>query len=311
MAASVRASRRQRAMLRPLVCVWAGIIASGDVPAVQNRQDPWTLLRFEARKYLVGSSELELVRVPSHDSTLSFDANATLFVSTRSSVLGRTRHRWTRIEASSAIGWSSLSYAERDKARRLDYRPGTCLQAVRFDPASTKGKSAAGWSARAPVRLKLPPPELELVESQAIWSRLASWRERAPMRVAVAAKERWFELQVRLGPMRRQTVAIRSEAGDLAFSSTQQVELRLEPVLETEDAHLNSFVGPLTIWLDQATGIPVEIDGKHEDAGEIRFALRAVSFEPQPPPVVAWPELPPIAGDCALASPVDDQRPGS
>ncbi len=261
----------------------------------------WTHVEIEGRKYLVGSAKASIDRWPS-----TATEPEVVQVVTRAGLFGSGTEHLTLVErrAADAVAWRSFTLVPQEKARVTRVTDSRCVTSTRFDPLRREPRAdPSRWKPRSPERYQVGDASLPLLEPYMLLAHLDRWLDASSSRVAIAGKNKVTLARLRLGKERTGEISMRDPVtGKSKTIASHQRQLFLEPE-QADDEALLSLIGPVVLWVDRDTGIPVEISGQHDKVGSIRLKLSVAWEAVAPRPLRAWPATvaaeslcPPISG---------------
>lgn len=277
--------------------VWA--LAVDPPPPSPHPLAHWTHFELEGRKFLVGTAKASLDRWPEQAGQPEL-----VQVISRAGVFGSGSERFTLIEGQTTGSnqWRSFSLVPKEKARVTRATQARCVVSTRFDPHQRAlDADPSRWKPRSPERYTVTDSSLPLLEPYLLLAHLDRWLDGKGTKVAIAGKDKVTLATVRLGAERSGEITMRdTTTGKTQRLASHQRQVMLEPE-HAEDEALLSLIGPVSIWVDRDTGLPVEVDGRHEKVGSIRMTLSVAWQSIVPRPSRQWPATP--AAD-ALCPPV-------
>ena len=268
--------------------VWA--VAAAPAAPAPHPLAQWTHFELEGRKFLVGSAKASLDRWPEQAG-----APELVQVISRAGVFGSGSERITTIEreTASANQWRSFSLVPKEKARVTRATSARCVVSTRFDPHKRAlDADPSRWKPRSPERYMATDSTLPLLEPYLLLAHLDRWLDGKTTKIAIAGREKVTLATVRLGAERTGEITMRdTTTGKTQRLVSHQRQVMLEPE-HPEDEALLSLIGPVSIWVDRDTGLPVEVEGRHEKVGSIRMTLSVAWQSPVPRPQRQWPATP-------------------
>lgn len=289
--------RRAGLLLLALVTAVAAPLAGVAAGQDSSRLAGWTRLDWEGRKYLVGSAHAALERWPG-DAT----QRALLRITTRAGVFGGGSERFTWVEGAADRSWRSLALVPRRKARVVAATAGRCVAVTRFDPLPRDPAApVASWTARPPARHLASDSQTPLLDPHRLLAEIGPLLATGTTKVLLAGKDGVTPLTLTRGAERREAWSARDLASSRAERfETTLVEVRLAPRSRDEEG-LFALKGPVSLWIDRASGVPVEIEGEHEDAGRVKLRLTAFRTDAAARPTIDWPDT--AAADALCVAP--------
>lgn len=270
----------------------------------------WTALELGGERFLVAAARSRLERWPA----AAEGGEALLRVTTTVTLFGARsgRHQvdaLSRGTPPATTRWTEIQFGKR--ARAMQVEAGR-LTAWRFDlPSGDQLPAAGAWgkpdkTAKVTLPADAPAAACGTVDPYTLLLRLDCLVADPERRALLVSREGAALVRVeRSGERRASTLRLR----DLAGGETVEAQLVLQRLVlrgsggaEGETAF--GMVGDVSIWIDEASGAVVEIEGKHENIpGTIRLRARAFSRAAAPRPVPPWPLLPAARLDAGRATP--------
>lgn len=266
-------------------------------PAPLRSLAGWTALELGGERFLVAAARSRLERWPApaagQDELLRVTTSVTIF-GARSG-----RHQvdaLSRGTPPATSRWTEIQFGKRARAMQVE---GGRLSSWRFPLASGDRLPAAGaWGKPdRTARVALPAAgaaECGAVDPYTLLLRLECLAADPARRALLVSREGAALVRVERGERRAATIPLRDLAsGESVEARLVLQRLELKGSGGTESATAFGMVGDVSIWIDEASGAVVEIEGKHEHVpGTIRLRARAFSRAATPRPAPPWPFLP-------------------
>ncbi len=265
----------------------------------------WRRLRFGATKFLVGSARSTIERWPAGDG----GPEGLVRVTTSMGYFGheaRLHHAYSVQPARGGLParWMELDPGKR--ARETTVVPDGQLTLRRFGPppGQDEGWSGAWVEGRTDhAAAKTVPaggPCGSPLDPWGLLARLGCLTKGDEVRFVLLSNDGGHEVIARRGESRQTRVSlVNLDDGSRSTVTLDQWRVDLLPAPGEPDPSFFGLDGGITLWIDAASGAPVEISGRRSGVGTIRFRLNGVSLTPRPRPAIPWPST----AESALAAP--------
>lgn len=269
---------------------------------------PWTQLSFVARKFLLTARATLSARAIPGAETVDILLEPPLGTATplRGPVLIETRvvsdlpfGRGEETVAWILPGGTALQSLKRGVGRKLYQRQRRYTlegyYSWRSEPADTleKGLGPELWSRRDEELVAATPAadtSLQLTSSYALLYLISAARLDRPdsrLRLDVITNRERLGVEFAAGPSTRLEVDFEQVQGGSSTRRREAITVREvfgTPIGDDEDVTMGlmGMRGPLRVFLEEGTGMPVEVRGRAEHLGEIRVRLERVALCPEP-----------------------------
>jgi len=268
----------------------------------------WTALELGGERFLVAAARSRLERWPAPGEA----DDALLRVTTTVTIFGARsgRHQvdaLSRGTPPATSRWTEIQFGKR--ARAMQVERGR-LSAWRFAlPAGDQLPAAGAWGKPDKTANVALPAEAAAtcgtVDPYTLLLRLDCLAADPARSALLLSREGAALVRAERKERRATTLRLRDLAsGDPVEAHLVLQRLELKGGGGAEGATAFGMVGDVSIWIDEASGAVVEIEGKHEHVpGTIRLRARAFSRAPAPRPTPPWPFPPAGRLDGGRAAP--------
>ena len=257
----------------------------------------WTALELGGERFLVAAARSRLERWPATEEA----ADSLLRVTTTVTIFGARNGRHqvdalSRGTPPATSRWTEVQYGKR--ARAMQVEEGR-LSAWRFNlPPGDALPAAGAWGKPGkPAVVAIPasaPAACGTVDPYTLLLRLDCLSADPTRRALLLSREGTALVRVQRRERRIEKLKLRDlDTGRSIDAQLVLQRLELAGGGGAERATAFGMVGDVSIWIDEASGAVVEIEGRHEHVpGTIRLRARAFSRRSAPRPAPPWPFVP-------------------
>ena len=285
-----------------------GGLGSTPPPEPLHSLSGWTALELGGERFLVAAARSRLERWPA-----PAQAGEALFRVTTTLTIFGARSGRHQVDALShgtppaTSRWTEIQFGKRARAMQVE---GGRLDAWRFNlPAGDQLPAPGAWGKPDKTAKVTLPVEAAAacgtVDPYTLLLRLDCLAADPARRALLLSREGSALVRAERGERRTATLRLRDlDSGDSIEAQLVLQRLELKGGAGAEGATAFGMVGDVSIWIDEASGAVVEIEGRHENIpGTIRLRARAFSRTAAPRPTPPWPFLPAGRLDAGRAAP--------